>query len=68
MRPVLRHVLRPVLRPVLRLRQSMPQAATRKLQRAGRIVFHVCVRAIAGRMNRPLVLTNVWQALPRTYK
>ena len=29
------------------LRQSMPQAAARKLQRAGRIVFHVCERAIA---------------------
>ena len=38
-------VLRPVLRPVLR--HSMPQSAARKLQRAGRIVFNVRVRAIA---------------------
>ena len=34
-----------VLRPVLR--HSMPQSAARKLQRAGRIVFNVRVRAIA---------------------
>ena len=48
MRPVLRPALRPVLQPVLR--PALRPAAARKLQRAaGRIVFHVCVRAIAGR-------------------
>ena len=47
--------MRPVLQPVCilccglccGLRQSMLQAAARKLQRAGRVVFHVCVRAMA---------------------